>query len=105
MPLNANPVTTSVPAFDLKLAAARAHIGQTLRCDCAFWGGLVHGNAGQCATLLDAGTWGLKAFLVDSGLADFSAAQPEDLRAAMPLLAARNLPMLVHCELETEGGR
>ena len=104
MPLNANPVTTSVAAFDLKLAAARAHEGQTLRCDCAFWGGLVHGNADQCAALLDAGVWGLKAFLVDSGLADFSAARPEDLRAVMPLLARRNLPFLVHCELETEAG-
>ena len=104
MPLNANPVTTSAPAFEVKLAAARAHLGQSLRCDCAFWGGLVHGNAEQIAALLDAGVWGLKAFLVDSGLADFSAARPEDLRAVMPLLAARGLPLLVHCELESEAG-
>ena len=104
MPLNANPVTTNVAAFDLKLAAARSHVGQSLRCDCAFWGGLVQGNAEQAVALLDAGVWGLKAFLVDSGLADFSAARPEDLRAAMPILAARGLPFLVHCELETEAG-
>ena len=104
MPLNADPVTTNVAAFDLKLAAARAHMGQTLYCDCAFWGGLIHGNAPQCAALLDAGVWGLKAFLVDSGLADFSAARPEDLRAVMPLLAARGLPLLVHAELDSEAG-
>ena len=104
MPLNANPVTTSASAFDLKLAAARSHEGQTLRCDCAFWGGLIHGNADKCAALLHAGVWGLKAFLVDSGMADFSAARPADLRAVMPMLAAQGLPFLVHCELETEAG-
>ena len=104
MPLNADPVTTNVAAFAQKLAAARAHVGQSLWCDCAFWGGLIHGNAPDCAALLDAGVWGLKAFLVDSGLADFSAARPEDLRAVMPLLARRQMPLLVHCELENEAG-
>lgn len=104
MPLNSDPVTIDFVAFAEKLKAARGHVGQTLRCDCGFWGGLIHGNAAQCAALLDAGVWGLKAFLVDSGLDDFSAAQPEDLRAAMPLLARRGWPMLVHCELESEAG-
>ena len=100
MPLNSDPVTTSVAALELKLAAARSHLNRSLRCDVGFWCGLVHGNAADIAPMLDAGALGAKAFLVNSGLDDFSPARDSDLRAAMPVLAERGLPLLVHCELE-----
>src|SRR6476620_8936500 len=40
MPLNASPVTTSVEAFEKKLAAAK----NQLHIHCGFWGGIVPGN-------------------------------------------------------------
>ena len=104
MPLNSHPVTTSAQALQAKLSAAKAHIGRSLWCDVGFWGGLIEGNASQVTPLLDGGVLGLKAFLVDSGLADFPAARQADLRAVMPLLAERGVPLLVHAELESEAG-
>ena len=101
MPLNSDPVATSLDNLELKLAAARSHLGKSLWCDVGFWCGLVQGNAAQIAPMLDAGALGVKAFLVDSGLDDFSAAREADLRAAMPVCAERGVPLLVHCELES----
>ena len=43
MPLNASPPTTTVPAFDDKLAAASA----SSRVDFGLWGGIVPGNLDQ----------------------------------------------------------
>ncbi len=100
MPLNSDPVTTNVSALETKLAAARSHLNKSLWCDVGFWCGLVQGNAAQIAPMLDAGALGAKAFLVNSGLDDFSPARESDLRAAMPILAERGVPLLVHCELE-----
>jgi allantoinase len=51
--------------------------------------------------LLDAGVLGIKAFLCHSGIDDFPAATEAELRAAMPLLAERGLPLLAHAELLT----
>jgi allantoinase len=41
----------------------------------------------------------LKAFLCDSGLADFPAVDRADLESAMPVLAERGVTLLVHAEL------
>jgi allantoinase len=98
MPLNSIPVTTSAEALASKRAAAAPQV----HVDCAFWGGLVPGNAGAIPKLLDAGACGVKAFLVPSGIDDFPAASEADLRAALPLLAEHGAPLLVHAELETE---
>jgi allantoinase len=98
MPLNSSPVTTSRDALLRKLDAAH---GQG-RVDCAFWGGLVPGNARSLEPLLDAGARGVKAFLCHSGIDDFPAAGEDDLRAALPVLAERGLPLLVHAELAHE---
>lgn len=95
MPLNSSPVTTSAEALARKREAAA---GQ-LRVDAGFYGGLVPGNADRMTELLDAGVRGIKAFLCHSGIDEFPNATEKDLREAMPLLAERGVPLLVHAEL------
>ncbi len=96
MPLNCIPVTTSRAALETKLTA----ISGQLSCDLGFWGGLVPGQCDGLADLLDGGCLGVKAFLCHSGIDDFPAAGPAELRFALPLLARRGLPLLVHAELD-----
>ena len=95
MPLNSTPVTTTAAALAAKAASARGRG----RVDVGFHGGLVPGNAGHIEELLDGGVFGIKAFLVPSRMDDFLNATEGDLRAVMPLLAARGVPLLVHAEL------
>jgi allantoinase len=95
MPLNASPVTTSVEAFEKKLATAE---GQ-LHTNCGFWGGIVPGNDNQVDSLAEAGVLGFKAFLTHSGIAEFPNVTESDLRKVMPIIARHQLPLLVHCEL------
>jgi allantoinase len=94
MPLNSVPATTTVAAFEAKRDAARG------RChvDVAFWGGVVPGNAAELGALVDAGVRGFKCFLVPSGVEEFLPVGERDLRAAMPILAQRAVPLLVHAE-------
>lgn len=95
MPLNSVPATTTVEALEEKRAAAR---GQVV-VDVAFWGGVVPGNAGEIAGLCDAGVRGFKCFLVPSGVDEFPAVGERDLREALPIVAARGLPLLAHAEV------
>lgn len=99
MPLNADPVTTTVEAFDKKRAAAA---GQ-LHSNCGFWGGLVPGNEKEIVPLIDRGVLGFKAFLIHSGIDEFPNVTEEHLRKAMPIIARYDLPLLVHCELDRPG--
>lgn len=100
MPLDCRPVTTSPGALAVKIAAARG------RChvDLGFWGGLVPHNLDRVDDMLDAGCLGLKAFLIPSGLDDFPEVGEAELRAAMPALARRGRPLLVHAELAGPSG-
>jgi len=93
MPLNSLPVVTEPSAVAAKRARRRA-----CRVDVGLWGGLVPANAGRLTPLIDAGVLGVKCFLVDSGLAAFPAVGASELRLAMPVLAARGLPLLAHAE-------
>lgn len=95
MPLNSSPVTTTVAALDAKRQAAAG------KCwvDVGFFGGLVDDNREHVQPLIDAGVCGLKAFLCDSGLAEFPPASEECLRVVLPLIAARDAQLLVHAEL------
>src|SRR4051812_31634609 len=94
MPLNSIPATTTVDALEAKRAAARGkcHV------DVAFWGGVVPGNAAELHALVDAGVRGFKCFLVPSGVGEFRHVDEADLREAMPIVAHRRVPLLVHAE-------
>ena len=96
MPLNSIPATTTVAALDEKRGAAR---GQC-HVDVGFWGGVVpdHERA-SIEPLVDAGVRGFKCFLVPSGVDEFQHVGERELRLAMPILARRDVPLLVHAEL------
>lgn len=96
MPLNSNPVTTTLDAFNIKLDATK----DKLFVDCAFYGGVVPGNTGSLDEMIVAGVVGFKCFLIHSGIDDFPNVTETDLRSAMPVLARHNVPLLVHAELE-----
>jgi allantoinase len=98
MPLNSNPVTTSLPSLEEKLAAAQGK----LSVDCAFYGGVVPGNSLSLEPLIDAGVRGFKCFLIHSGIDDFPNVTESDLNSSMPVLARRKIPLLVHAELECD---
>jgi allantoinase len=94
MPLNSVPATTTVDALEMKRAAAK---GAAVNVE--FWGGVVPGNAGELDAMADAGARGFKCFLSPSGVAEFACVSEPDLRLALPILARRGLPLLVHGEL------
>lgn len=95
MPLNASPVTTTVEAFEKKLAAAK----DKLNSNCGFWGGVVPGNEKEIEPLIERGVFGFKAFLTHSGIDEFPNVNEEDLRKVMPIISNYGLPLLVHAEL------
>src|SRR5262249_29454098 len=66
--------------------------------DVAFWGGVVPGNTGELDGLIAAGVRGFKCFLVPSGVPEFEHVGEADLRRALPVLARRGVPLLVHAE-------
>jgi allantoinase len=94
MPLNSIPATTTVGALHTKVEAARAQC----HVDVGFWGGVVPGNTRELEPLIDAGVRGFKCFLVPSGVDEFPAVSEADLRLALPTLARRGVPLLVHAE-------
>jgi allantoinase len=98
MPLNSSPVTTTVSAFTKKQEAAR----DKLNVNAGFYGGLIPGNQGEIEGLIKAGVLGIKCFLTHSGIDEFPKVTEKDLEIAMPIIARYNIPLLVHCELESE---
>jgi allantoinase len=95
MPLNSVPATTSTAAFREKLGATT----NKLSVDTGFWGGLVPGNANQLRALWEAGCFGFKCFLVDSGVQEFAAVRESDLRHGLAEIAKLDAPLLAHAEL------
>ena len=95
MPLNSIPATTTREALQTKIEAAR---GKT-HVDVGLWGGVVPGNTGELAGLLEDGVLGFKAFLVPSGVDEFEHVGEADLREALPVLARQGSVLLAHAEL------
>ena len=93
MPLNSVPAATTLKGLDAKRRAA-----PIAGVELAFWGGVVPGNREELDDLASAGVRGFKAFLSPSGVDEFPAVEVHDLRRAMPVLARRQLPLLVHAE-------
>jgi len=109
MPLNSSPVTTTVKAFEEKIAATyfdklsidKLSMSNKLHCNCGFWGGIIPGNENDIEGLIEKGVLGFKAFLIHSGINEFPNVEEKDLRKAMPIIAKYGLPLLIHCELAT----
>jgi allantoinase len=94
MPLNSVPPTTTRGALELKRRRARgqAHV------DVGFWGGAVPGNLADLAALHEAGVFGFKCFLVDSGVPEFPPLSAAEFEAAMAETARLGALLIVHAE-------
>ncbi|HLM20081.1 MAG TPA: allantoinase AllB [Propionibacteriaceae bacterium] len=94
MPLNSIPPTTSPEALAVKREAARG------KCmvDVGFWGGAVPETLGQLRELHEAGVFGFKCFLLDSGVLEFPPLSSEQLKAAMAEIASFDGLLIVHAE-------
>jgi allantoinase len=97
MPLNASPPTLDAASFRLKRAAAEA----AACTDFALWGGLVPGDLGRLDELAACGAIGFKAFMSNSGIDDFAAADDLTLYEGMVRAARLGLPVAVHAESES----
>lgn len=94
MPLNSIPPTISVEA----LAEKRQVASTKISVDTAFWGGIVPGSAAEIPGMINAGVAGFKAFMVDSGVAEFPPLSPGELESSMRALAKAEVPLLLHAE-------
>jgi len=94
MPLNSVPATTDVAALETKREAASG----TCHVDVGFWGGAVPASLGRLAALRDAGAFGFKCFLVDSGVPEFPALSADGLDRALAEVAALDALLVVHAE-------
>ncbi len=91
MPLNSIPPTVDVAALEVKRAAAQ---GQC-HVDVGFWGGAVPGNAADLPALREAGVFGFKSFLIDSGVPEFA---PLDRAGLIEAMRAVDALFIVHAE-------
>ena len=96
MPLNSTPCTVSAGEFEKK----RLALAQTSVTDFGLWGGIVPGNRWALQDLAALGAIGFKAFMSDSGLAEFPRADDLTLYEAMVEAAKLDLPVAVHAESE-----
>jgi allantoinase len=94
MPIDSHPPTIDAGSVRAKAESARA----SSLVDFALWGGLVPGNVDILDPLLSSGVVGLKAFMCDSGWAEFPACPPDVLARGMRAAARADVPVAVHCE-------
>ncbi|HEX9063874.1 MAG TPA: amidohydrolase family protein, partial [Streptosporangiaceae bacterium] len=94
MPLNSIPPTVDAARLEVKRESARGQCSV----DVGFWGGAVPGNAAELAGLHEAGAFGFKAFMTDSGVPEFPPLDDEGLAAAMLQVAALDSLLVVHAE-------
>ncbi|MEL7974229.1 allantoinase AllB [Isoptericola sp. F-RaC21] len=94
MPLNSLPPTTSVANLEVKKQRA---VDQAF-VDVGFWGGAVPGNTADLKPLHDAGVFGFKCFLADSGVPEFGHLEDAELRADLAELTTFGGMMIVHAE-------
>ena len=94
MPLNSIPPTTNAAALRIKreIAAGQVHV------DVGFWGGAVPGSAAWLPGLEAAGAFGIKVFLIDSGVPEFPPLDQAGLRDVMARAAELGTVVLVHAE-------
>jgi len=94
MPLNSVPATVDVEALETKrlAAAGQCHV------DVGFWGGAVPSNLHELPRLWDAGVFGFKCFLADSGVEEFPALDEGRLEDVMEQVSSFGGLLLVHAE-------
>jgi allantoinase len=94
MPLNSVPPTIDVATLETKrtAAAGQCHV------DVGFWGGAVPGNLADLRPLHDAGVFGFKCFLVDSGVEEFPPPSARELTDALTELSSYDALTVVHAE-------
>jgi allantoinase len=96
MPLNCLPVTTTKDALEIKIN----EVSGKLFINVGFWGGVVPESLDELEDLLNAGVFGVKSFLIDSGIKEFPEMKEKDLNKAMPIIAKYNCPYLIHAEID-----
>jgi allantoinase len=94
MPLNCIPPTVDVEALRIKRSAAagQCHV------DVGFWGGAIPGNVAELRPLYEAGVFGFKCFLLDSGVEEFPPLDLDGLERALDELAPLDALLIVHAE-------
>ncbi|MBX7158218.1 MAG: allantoinase AllB [Verrucomicrobiae bacterium] len=97
MPLNSDPPVLNVERLHEKAKVAT----QKSYTDFAFWGGLVPGNLDHLEALADEGVIGFKAFMSDSGIAEFSRVDLASLKKGMQIASRSGKIVAVHAESET----
>jgi allantoinase len=97
MPLNSVPPTIDVASLEAKRAAAEGQCAV----DVGFWGGAVPANEADRAALHDAGVFGFKCFMIDSGVAEFPPLDQHGLARAMKQAAELGSLLIVHAEDST----
>src|SRR5947207_7917870 len=95
MPLNSIPATTTIAAFREKVAFAQGK----LFVDVGFWGGMIPGNVAELSRMYGEGVFGVKCFLIASGVPEFEALSESELRLAFPELARIDAVLLAHAHL------
>ncbi|EYB69128.1 allantoinase [Deinococcus phoenicis] len=96
MPLNSAPPVIDAATLDAKRQVAE---GQSYT-DFALWGGLTSGNLAWLPDLAEAGAVGFKAFMSNSGLAEFTS--PDDLTLYEGMKVARELDRIVALHAEND---
>jgi allantoinase len=94
MPLNSIPPTTTVDNLRTKQQVAEGQVSV----DVGFWGGAVPGNLPDLGPLHEAGVFGFKCFLLDSGVDEFRHLEPDQFAMAMAETARIGALMIVHAE-------
>ena len=94
MPLNSLPPTVDVAALDVKRKAAQ----DNCFVDVGFWGGAIPGNVSDLRPLHDAGVFGFKYFLADSGVEEFPQLESAEFISALREVATFDGLMIVHAE-------
>ncbi len=94
MPLNSVPPTVDVEALAVKRSCARGAVAV----DVGFWGGAVPGNLAELRALHEAGVFGFKCFLLDSGVSEFPPLHPDELEPVLAEVAALGSLLVVHAE-------
>ena len=99
MPLNSSPVTTTLDSLNQKINSSE----NKLFVDVGLYGGMIPGNLKELKFLIHKGVFGLKAFMINSGIDEFPFVNEIDIRKVFkhlePLSGIKEIPFLFHAEV------